>query len=145
MKKTGKTLLMTRTVKCPRLPEPELFRQEARRRTQALMSGVRYLDAACWLSVSEHMLQLRALQQQTAVFMALTGDEADRPQRQRHWQYLQQRCAPLPDEVLVFVGRRHHYLRLQAGLGERYAGAVVHLYISRLLALYGGTGRAVSA
>lgn len=130
---------MTCTVKHTLLSESELFHREARRRMQVLMSGVRYLDAARWLSVPEHDRQLRVMQQYTAVFMSLTGGEADRSQRQQQWQYLQQHFAPLPDEMLVFVGRHYQPLRLQASLGEQYAGAVVHLYISRLLALYGSS------
>ncbi|EAR4693321.1 hypothetical protein EKP13_25470 [Salmonella enterica] len=145
MKKTEKTVRIAHTVKRTPFSASVLFHREARRWVQVLMSGVRYLDAAGWLSVPEHVRQLKGLQQQTAVFMTLTGEEADRPRRQQQWQYLQQHCAPLPGEVLVFIGRSHQYLCLQACLGERYAGAVVHLYLSRLLARFGSTHRAVSA
>ncbi|EDZ3839658.1 hypothetical protein GVS48_21910 [Salmonella enterica] len=104
MKKTEKTVRIAHTVKRTPFSASVLFHREARRWVQVLMSGVRYLDAAGWLSVPEHVRQLKGLQQQTAVFMTLTGEEADRPRRQQQWQYLQQHCAPLPGEVLVFIG-----------------------------------------
>lgn len=136
MKKTGKTHFLSRTGERTILPDSDAFHQEARRRMQELMSGVRSLDAARWLSVPEHVLLLRAMQQRTALFMAVPEGEHDRQQRQQYWQNLEQFIPSVLDEVLLFVGRRHQYLRLQARLGECYAGAVVHLYMTQLLALY---------
>ncbi|EAA8999438.1 hypothetical protein RS429_004428 [Salmonella enterica] len=82
MKKTEKTVRIAHTVKRTPFSASALFHRETRRRVQVLMSGVRYLDAADWLSVPEHVRQLKELQQQTAVFMTLTGEEAGRHKTQ---------------------------------------------------------------